>query len=160
MTLFATHVGIHFLTDQDRAIFELFGGTSGDRTEKFALCDWAPGREGTPLLTACPTRAVLEIMSRWDDGGDHLCVVGAPVDIDLGPPALPMRLSAAASHDAGHEATERPEPGDLTGDDTAAGRHPDAMGEDRRHELEQAAAGAGHAIELGAQHSDEPPAPR
>jgi len=160
VSLFAEHVAIHFLTGEDRQLFELFGGTSGDRTEKFALCDWAPGPGGTPLLTACPTRAVLKVESRWDDGSDHVCVVGAPVHVELGPAVPPMRLAAGALNDAGHAATERPEPGDLTGDHESARHHPDAMGEGRREELEQAAAGAGHAVELGARQPDEePPAP-
>jgi flavin reductase (DIM6/NTAB) family NADH-FMN oxidoreductase RutF len=159
VALFATHVGVHFLTGEDRPLFELFGGTSGDRTEKFDLCDWAPGPGGTPLLTACPTRVVLEIESRWDDGSDHVCVTGAPVDVDLGPPALPLRLAAAVLPAAGHAAGERPEPGDLTGDHETASHHPDAMGDDRRNELEQAAAGAGHAVEFKAGQPDEATAP-
>jgi flavin reductase (DIM6/NTAB) family NADH-FMN oxidoreductase RutF len=157
VALFASHVAVHYLTTGDRSLFELFGGTSGDRTEKFALCDWAPGPGGAPLLAAGPTRAVLEITSRWDDGSDHLCVVGSPVDIDLGPPALPMRLSASEIPDAGHEADERPEPEDLTDSDAPARGHPDAIGDDRRRELEQAAAGAGHAVELGASQPDQEP---
>jgi flavin reductase (DIM6/NTAB) family NADH-FMN oxidoreductase RutF len=157
VALFASHVAVHFLTTQDRTLFELFGGTSGDRTEKFALCDWAPGPGGTPLLEAAPTRAVLEIASRWDDGGDHLCVVGAPVKIELGPAALPMRLSASDIAEPGHEASERPEPEDLTDAGEPAGDHPDAMGDARRRELEQAAAGAGHSVELGASQPDQEP---
>jgi len=117
VALFASHVAVHLLTDDDRSVFELFGGTSGDRTDKFALCNWSPGAGGIPLLDAVPTRAVLEITSRWDDGSDHLCVVGTPIDIELGAPARPMRLSASAIADVGHDATERPEPEDLTGAD-------------------------------------------
>ena len=158
VALFASHVVVHFLTDDDRSLFELFGGTSGDRTEKFALCDWSPGPGGTPLLTAAPTRAVLKITSRWDDGSDHVCVVGAPVAVELGPPAVPLRLSASTLPAAGHEATERPEPEDLSGAGTAAGGHPDAMTDDRRRALEQAAAGAGHPVELSSSHEDPEPA--
>jgi flavin reductase (DIM6/NTAB) family NADH-FMN oxidoreductase RutF len=159
VSLFATHLGIHCLTDQDRSLFDLFGGTSGDHTEKFALCNWAAGPGGTPLLTACPTRAVVEIKSRWDDGSDHVCLVGSPVDVELGPSALPMRLAAAAIHDAGHTATERPEPVDLTDDTATSSHHPDAMTDARRHELEQAAAGAGHAVNFSATEPDEPTDP-
>jgi flavin reductase (DIM6/NTAB) family NADH-FMN oxidoreductase RutF len=126
VALFASHVAVHLLTDDDRSVFELFGGTSGDRTEKFDLCNWTPAAGGIPLLDAVPTRAVLEITSRWDDGSDHLCVVGTPIDIDLGAPAPPMRLSASAIPDAGHDATERPEPEDLTDADAHTSGHAEA----------------------------------
>src|SRR3954463_11084180 len=42
VAMFATHFALHLVTREDHALLELFGGTSGDHTEKFALCDWAP----------------------------------------------------------------------------------------------------------------------
>jgi flavin reductase (DIM6/NTAB) family NADH-FMN oxidoreductase RutF len=154
VSLFATHVGVHLLAEGDRSLLQLFGGTSGDRTEKFALSDWSPGPGGVPLLTACPTRAVLEITSRWDDGSDHACIVGTPILAEW-TPTTPMRVSAANDTEGGHEATERSTPERLTAADQTA-THPDPMDDSTRHELESAAAGAGHAIDLSGRDDEDP----
>jgi flavin reductase (DIM6/NTAB) family NADH-FMN oxidoreductase RutF len=146
VSLFATHLAVHLLAEDDRSLLQLFGGTSGDRTEKFALCDWSPGPGGVPLLTACPTRAVLEITSRWDDGSDHACVVGTPIIAEW-TPTTPMRASEANDTEGGHDATERATPERLTAADQTA-THPDPMDDSTRHELESAAAGSGHAVDL------------
>jgi flavin reductase (DIM6/NTAB) family NADH-FMN oxidoreductase RutF len=157
VALFASHIAVHVITDADRPLFELFGGTSGDRTEKFALCEWSVGPGGVPLLDECPSRMVLEVTSRLDDGSDHVCFVGVPVEIEVGPPSTPMRLSSSASTAAGHEPTERTTPSELTASEPGA-EHRDAMDDARRRELENAAAGAGHAVDLGAidRQDDEP----
>src|SRR4051812_24200951 len=61
VSLFASPLALHLLhRDTDRPLLELFGGTSGDRTDKFELADWTPGPGGVPLLTGCPSRAVLQ----------------------------------------------------------------------------------------------------
>jgi len=152
VSLFATHLAVHLLPAEDRSLLELFGGTSGDHTEKFALCDWSPGPAGVPLLAACPARTVLEISSRWDDGGDHACFVGAPVLAEWAA-TTPMRVGQTTQTEAGHEATERATPERLVADDEPAA-HPDPMGPATRHEMENAAAGAGHAIDLSTEEPD------
>jgi flavin reductase (DIM6/NTAB) family NADH-FMN oxidoreductase RutF len=149
VALFATHLAVHLLPDDDRSLLQLFGGTSGDHTEKFALCDWSPGPGGVPLLDACPARVVLEIGSRLDVGSDHACFVGAPILAEWAP-TTPMRVSRTGQTEAGHEATERATPENLA----AAGEpatHPDPMGPSTRQEMESAAAGAGHAVDLSAE---------
>ena len=119
VSLFATHLGVHLLAEGDRSLLQLFGATSGDRTDKFARCDWSPGPGGVPLLNSCPTRVVLEITSRWDDGSDHACFVGTPI-LAQRAAETPMRLSQSGQIDAGHEATERSTPQDLVRTDEAA----------------------------------------
>ena len=122
VSLFASHLAVHLLRrNADRSLLELFGGTSGDRTDKFALSDWTPGPGGVPLLTGCPTRAVLQITSRWDDGSDHTCVVGTPLSVEWAA-VTPMRLSDAGDTEAGHEAEDRSTPQRL--DATDDPRHP------------------------------------
>jgi flavin reductase (DIM6/NTAB) family NADH-FMN oxidoreductase RutF len=127
VALFASHLALHLLTPDDHALLELFGGTTGDHTEKFALCDWAPGVGGVPLLTQCPDRVVIERTSAVDVGGDHVCFVGAPVraEIDAGRTPTAMRLSDARDVQPGHPADEQ------------------------RRDARDAAAGAGHAVDLG-----------
>jgi hypothetical protein len=105
-----------------------------------------------PLLDACPTRVVLEIGSRLDDGSDHACFVGAPILAEWAP-STPLRVSRTGQTEAGHEATERATPGNLA----AAGEpgaHPDPMGPSTRHDMESAAAGAGHAVDLSVEEDD------
>ncbi|MET0460229.1 MAG: flavin reductase family protein [Ilumatobacteraceae bacterium] len=153
VALFATHLGLHFPDAGDRALVELFGGTSGDDIDKFAHCQWTPGPGGVPLLTGCATRVVLRRTSLWDDGSDHVCIVGEPVEAEVAPGYAPLRLSGADDVDAGHAAEERPLPADLEevdpqADQTAPAPH------DSRHELEELAAGAGHAVDLSAPDPD------
>jgi flavin reductase (DIM6/NTAB) family NADH-FMN oxidoreductase RutF len=152
VSLFATHLAVHLLADSDRSLLQLFGGTSGDRTEKFALCEWSPGPGGVPLLGSCPTRAVFEITSRWDDGSDHACFVGNPI-LAESVAATPMRVSQSGQTDAGHEATERSTPQNLvTTEQTAT--HADPVDPSTRRELENTAAGAGHAVDLSKDEHD------
>lgn len=54
VALMADHLAVHFLTDADRDLAELFGGVSGDDVDKFARCGWEPGPHGVPLLHRCP----------------------------------------------------------------------------------------------------------
>ena len=153
VSLFATHLAVHLLADADRALLQLFGGTTGDRTEKFALCDWSPGPGGVPLLGSCRTRAVLEIASRWDDGSDHACFVGTPILAEWAA-ATPLRVSQSGQTEAGHEATERSTPQNLvTNEHTAT--HADPMDPSTRRELENTAAGAGHAVDLSEEEHDD-----
>jgi flavin reductase (DIM6/NTAB) family NADH-FMN oxidoreductase RutF len=147
VALFATHLAVHFLDAGDHALAELFGGTSGDDADKFAHCEWTAGPGGVPLLTRCPTRVVLERTTLWDDGSDHVCIVGEPVDAGAAPGFTPLRLADATDITAGHAAEERPTPVDVEATDRR-GDELATMDDRSRHELEELAAGAGHAIDL------------
>jgi flavin reductase (DIM6/NTAB) family NADH-FMN oxidoreductase RutF len=158
VALFATHVALHVLGTEDMALVELFGGETGDEVDKFARCDWEPGPGGVPLLSQCGDRMVLQRTSLWDDGGDHVCLVGTPVHVTADAAAPPLRLSGATSIEPGHEADERPKP-----DDVAASRRTDDAPTDptTRQRLENAAAGAGHPVDLDdLQQSTDPHKPR
>jgi flavin reductase (DIM6/NTAB) family NADH-FMN oxidoreductase RutF len=146
VSLFATHLAVHFLGADDMELAELFGATTGDRFDKFAHCEWEPGPGGVPLLDRCPNRLVLARTSAWDDGGDHVCLVGAPVHAEATTDLVPLRLSAGHDIDAGHPVEERGEPSDLHAE--VAEEPPDPDGGTSRHELEGAAAGAGHRVDL------------
>jgi flavin reductase (DIM6/NTAB) family NADH-FMN oxidoreductase RutF len=114
VSLFATHMVVHFLDTSDHDVAELFGGTSGDQTDKFAHCEWTEGPSGVPILERCPNRMILERESMWDDGSDHVCFVGTPVEASAPLEWEPMRLSGAHDIPAGHEAEERSVPSTLT----------------------------------------------
>lgn len=133
---FATHLALHFLDVADHDLAGLFGGTTGDETDKFAQVEWSPGPEGVPLLEACSNRIVLRRHTMWDDGSDHVCFVGEPVEVAVGDrPVTPMRLRDADDIEAGHSAEGRPVPKDLT--------------QTEERTLEDIAAGAGHPVDLG-----------
>jgi flavin reductase (DIM6/NTAB) family NADH-FMN oxidoreductase RutF len=99
----ASHVAIHFLTDGDRELAELFGAETGDDIDKFARTSWTPGPGGVPLLDACPHRLVGRRVTLIDEGGDHACFVSSPIRTDSDGPFVPLRMGAVAGMPAGHE---------------------------------------------------------
>jgi flavin reductase (DIM6/NTAB) family NADH-FMN oxidoreductase RutF len=131
VAVLATHVALHVPVPGDEALVELFGSTTGDDVDKFALCEWEPGPGGAPLLDQCPNRIVLARTSLHDDGGDHACFVGAVLHADASDPPAPLRLSTAEDIDPGHDADE-----------------PAALVDEAKDRFEDVAAGAGHAIDL------------
>jgi flavin reductase (DIM6/NTAB) family NADH-FMN oxidoreductase RutF len=109
VALFADHFAVHFLNDQHVDIARLFGINSGDDVDKFSRCDWHAGPAGVPLLTGVPA-AVFERASLWNDGSDHVCLIGVPVAVQSGSQFSPLRLSEVHEFQPGHEATDRPVP--------------------------------------------------
>jgi flavin reductase (DIM6/NTAB) family NADH-FMN oxidoreductase RutF len=106
----AEHVAVHFLTDDDHDLAELFGGHTSDDIDKFERCDWSPGPGGVPLLTRCDRRLVGRAVARFSDGGDHMAVVLEPVSAETGAgdSSRPLRLHQVDDIDAGHPADEPP----------------------------------------------------
>ncbi|MBA2282148.1 MAG: flavin reductase [Acidimicrobiia bacterium] len=110
VSLMATHLALHFLTNGDRDLAELFGTHSGDDIDKFASCGWQPSDVGPPLLTRCEHRLLLKRMTVLDDGSDHVCLVGEPVASTTAGSFDPLRLSDVDDLVAGHTVDERPLP--------------------------------------------------
>jgi len=108
--LHADHLAVHFLGAGDLDLAELFGTLSGDDVDKFARCAWEPGPSGVPLLTRCPNRLVSRRLTVLDEGSDHVCVVGEPVEIHADGALEPLRLSAVDHLVPGHTVDERPRP--------------------------------------------------
>jgi flavin reductase (DIM6/NTAB) family NADH-FMN oxidoreductase RutF len=102
----ASHVGVHFLTDSDRELAELFGAETGDDMDKFARTPWTPGPGGVPLLDACPHRLVGRRITLMDDGGDHVGFVTEPVRAESPGRFTPLRLAAVSGLHPGHEVGE------------------------------------------------------
>ena len=103
----STHLGVHFLGSEDRALAKLFGEHTGDDTDKFSRCETIEGPHGVPLLSACPDRIVTQRMTAIDDGSDHICFIVEPVDGHRGVDRAPMRLSDVSHLEPGHAAEER-----------------------------------------------------
>ena len=110
VALHARHLAVHLLADADHDLAALFGGETGDDVDKFAACEWRTLDDGLPRLTACRAGMVLRRTGLFDDGGDHVCFVGAPVDAWGDGPFEPLRLSDVGDLDAGHDVDERPVP--------------------------------------------------
>ncbi|MET7484403.1 flavin reductase family protein [Streptomyces sp. NPDC005538] len=73
----AERLAVHLLRrDQDR-LARLFGGETGDRTDKFAAVAWHPGPGGPPVLDEAPAWFVGRVQNRVD-GGDHVGFLLAP----------------------------------------------------------------------------------
>lgn len=77
----ADALAVHFLSDEprERGLAELFGGETGDETDKFALCKWHDGAAGAPLLDDIPNRFVGRVLERLDLG-DHVGFLLGPIE--------------------------------------------------------------------------------
>lgn len=85
----ATHLAVHLVPREQLAVAELFGGETGDDTDKFARCDWHEGPERLPILESALAWFVGKITQRFDMG-DHIGhllepVAGGIVDADRRP---------------------------------------------------------------------------
>ncbi|HUQ39818.1 MAG TPA: flavin reductase family protein [Acidimicrobiales bacterium] len=98
----ATHLGVHALRPDDRALAERFGGETGDEIDKFADIEWRAGPAGAPLLHG-PAWFVGRILDRVDLG-DHVGHVLEPVAVGRAD-ALDEQLGfqEAKDIDPGHE---------------------------------------------------------
>ena len=103
----ATHFAVHFLSDQDHGLAELFGGSTGDTVDKFTHVDVSVGAGETPTIDRCSNRLVARRTSLVDEGGDHVCVIGEPVKVAFAPFA-PLRISRVADVTPGHAADDLP----------------------------------------------------
>jgi flavin reductase (DIM6/NTAB) family NADH-FMN oxidoreductase RutF len=62
---------VHLVPTGAEHIVELFGGETGDETDKFERCEWSPGPKGIPLLADCPSWFAGRILERAPFG-DHV----------------------------------------------------------------------------------------
>jgi flavin reductase (DIM6/NTAB) family NADH-FMN oxidoreductase RutF len=98
----ARFVAVHALSADQHDLAALFGGQTGDEVDKFAECDWTPGPDGVPVLTACSRRLVGTVLGRFDFG-DHTGLLLAPV-AEAGEAAPPLMFSMVRDIEAGHPA--------------------------------------------------------
>lgn len=76
-------VAVHAPTAAQVGLAELFGGESGDETDKFARCAWHEGPRGAPILDDVAAWFVGEVVDRLDTG-DHLGLLLEPVAASAG----------------------------------------------------------------------------
>jgi len=107
VALRADVLAVHVVGDDQHDLAELFGGETGDRTDKFAHVDWRPGPAGVPVLDACPSYVVGRILERVPFG-DHVGFLLEPVDagprIDAEGDAEVLTLDDVEDVEPGHGA--------------------------------------------------------
>ncbi|HEY5389965.1 MAG TPA: flavin reductase family protein, partial [Solirubrobacteraceae bacterium] len=93
---------VHRLSSTDADLAELFGGKTGDRLDKFELCEWQPGPGGAPILARCSDWFAGRVLERFE-AGDHDAFVLEPVAGDAGDEGTRALTSLeAASISPGH----------------------------------------------------------
>nr|WP_038554104.1 flavin reductase family protein [Nocardia nova] len=85
----ATHVAVHLIDAEGRALAQLFGAETGDDVDKFSWCRWHHGPDGVVVLDEAAAWFSGRILDRLNFG-DHLGVLLEP----LGGPTPPDRVTA------------------------------------------------------------------
>ena len=98
----AEHLAVHLVPPDRMDLAELFGGETGDDTDKFAHCPWHEGPGGVPLLDDCPDRFVGRLVERRSLG-DHVGFLLDPIAVDHHGGGA-MGVGRASTVDPGHEA--------------------------------------------------------
>lgn len=88
----ASHLGVHLLRRDDKALAELFGSETGDGVDKFERIAWQSQHEGTPVLTEACAWFVGRVVDRFE-GGDHVGFRLAPVAESPHTPGHPRLLT-------------------------------------------------------------------
>jgi flavin reductase (DIM6/NTAB) family NADH-FMN oxidoreductase RutF len=102
LALGARGVVIHLLPREAGELAELFGGETGDETDKFARCAWSPGPDGMPVLADCPAWFAARISSSLDVG-DHVAFLLEPLEWRPTDGLEPFRTRQAEGIEPGHE---------------------------------------------------------
>ncbi|MET9887777.1 flavin reductase family protein [Streptomyces sp. NPDC006430] len=101
----ASHLAVHVLGRDQRALAELFGGETGERVDKFAQVAWRHSSDGSPVLTGACAWFVGGIEGQVQ-GGDHVGFLLAPTEqsppLDCRPALL--RYSDVKDLEPGHPA--------------------------------------------------------
>ncbi|MFJ4670869.1 flavin reductase family protein [Kitasatospora purpeofusca] len=101
--LAAGALGVHLLP-RGHGLAGLFGGRTGDDTDKFAEVEWYRGPDGVPVLPAAPAWFVGRVLDRVD-WGDRTGLLPAPVAVGGGPEGADvLSFRDVADVDAGHPA--------------------------------------------------------
>ena len=98
----AAILGVHAVPADAGDLAQLFGGETGDETDKFARTQWHEGPEGVPVLDRCANWFAARVVDRWT-AGDHDAFLLEPVAAEAEPQA-DFTFHRAKRIDPGHEA--------------------------------------------------------
>lgn len=93
---------VHFVPQQAEALAVLFGGETGDDTDKFARCGWRPGPGGTPVLDDLEDWFAGSVLERIDFG-DHCGFLLKPVEGEAHRSGEPLTFRRAKWIEPGHQ---------------------------------------------------------
>jgi flavin reductase (DIM6/NTAB) family NADH-FMN oxidoreductase RutF len=96
-------IALHVVPADAEDVVELFGGETGDDTDKFARCEWREGPGGLPILERCPSWFAGRILDRIVLG-DHVGHVVEPFAGEAGHEGRAYPFSRAKRVEPGHEA--------------------------------------------------------
>jgi flavin reductase (DIM6/NTAB) family NADH-FMN oxidoreductase RutF len=104
VALGAELLAVHRLDEDEHGLAELFGGETGDRTDKFARCDWRAGPGGVPLLEGA--EAMVGRILEHRPLGDHVGFLLEPVATsgNGADDAAPLTLDDVQDIEPGHQA--------------------------------------------------------
>ena len=100
----ASHLAVHLIERRHCELARLFGGETGDQTDKFARCAWHAGPYELPILDDAPGWFAGAVVSRYDLG-DHVGFLLEPT-AGSAPDAFEqlVTFSDVRDLDPGHEA--------------------------------------------------------
>jgi flavin reductase (DIM6/NTAB) family NADH-FMN oxidoreductase RutF len=93
---------VHFVPQYAEELAVLFGGETGDDTDKFARCDWREGPDGVPILNSLADWFAGRILQTLDFG-DHHGFVLDPIAGEAHRSGSPLTFRRAKSIEPGHE---------------------------------------------------------
>jgi flavin reductase (DIM6/NTAB) family NADH-FMN oxidoreductase RutF len=98
-------LAVHVLSEhpRERELAELFGGETGDDTDKFELSRWHDGPEGAPVLEDIPNFFVGRVLAQLDLG-DHVGFLLDPIDAEHGEAVHEFGFQHAKDIEPGHPA--------------------------------------------------------
>ncbi|RST15903.1 flavin reductase [Streptomyces sp. WAC05374] len=101
----STHLAVHLLDRGQGDLARLFGGATGDETDKFARVPWRPHEGGVPVLTDARAWFVGRVLDRID-GGDHRGFLLDPLETSPPVPGRPplIMFGDVADLEPGHPA--------------------------------------------------------
>jgi flavin reductase (DIM6/NTAB) family NADH-FMN oxidoreductase RutF len=93
---------VHFVPKQEEGLAVLFGGATGDDTDKFEQCSWREGPDGTPVLLDLEDWFAGRVLERFDFG-DHCGFLLEPVDGEAHRSGESLTFRRAKWIEPGHE---------------------------------------------------------
>jgi flavin reductase (DIM6/NTAB) family NADH-FMN oxidoreductase RutF len=93
---------VHFVPREAERLALLFGGETGDDTDKFARCEWREGPSGTPVLLGLEDWFAGRVLERLDFG-DHWGFLLEPVESEAHRSGSPLTFRRAKWIEPGHE---------------------------------------------------------
>lgn len=93
---------VHLVPAEAEGLAELFGGETGDDTDKFAHCSWRSGPGGAPILDGLENWFVGRIIRR-SDLGDHCGFLLEPLDAHADASESTLTFRRTRGIEPGHE---------------------------------------------------------